>query len=153
MTSCLETVTSLSYFQFMVNFEQSRSRILDAESAKITFSLIVTFYFTKTESRTEKYLTQLSQYCSRQYFCQKKCFFAKKLLTSAKVNNGTLKSIVSLHRILLKKVNTEIFVQFMRKKHSRGKILLINHLRISFTCISDHDTISFCPGLILLYSS
>ena len=86
-------------------------------------------------------------------FLPKKVFFCKKLLTSAKVNNGTLKSIVSLHRILLKKVNTEIFVQFMRKKHSRGKILLINHLRISFTCISDHDTISFCPGLILLYSN
>ena len=73
--------------------------------------------------------------------------------TKIKVNNGRAKPIVFLHRILLEKVNTDIFVQFMRKKHSRGKILLINHLRISFTGISDHDPISFCPGLILLYSS
>ena len=32
-------------------------------SVKLTFSLIVTFCVTKTDNRTEKYLTQLS-YCS-----------------------------------------------------------------------------------------
>ena len=46
-------VTSLSFFQFMANLEQSRSRIPDAQSAKLTFSLIVTFYSTKSENRTK----------------------------------------------------------------------------------------------------
>ena len=32
-------------------------------SLNITFSLIVTFYLTKTENRTQKSLTQLSHYC------------------------------------------------------------------------------------------
>ena len=56
-------VTSLLFFQFMANFEQGRSIIRDAESAKLMFSLIVTFYLTKNGTRTKKYLTQLSQYC------------------------------------------------------------------------------------------
>ena len=35
MTSCQEIVTQLPFFQFMANLEQSGSRILDAESAKV----------------------------------------------------------------------------------------------------------------------
>ena len=61
--SCRKIVTSLSFFQFMANLEQSGSQIPDAESAKLMFSLIVTFYLTKSENRTKKSLTQLSQYC------------------------------------------------------------------------------------------
>ena len=38
----LEIVTSLSFFLFMVNLEQSASRVTDAEAAKLMFSLIVT---------------------------------------------------------------------------------------------------------------
>ena len=60
MTSCQKTVTSLSFFQFMANLEQSGSRILDAWSVKITFSL--TFYLTKTENRTKTSLAQFSFY-------------------------------------------------------------------------------------------
>ena len=41
-------------FQFMANLEKSRSRIPDTESAKLMFSLIVTFYLTKTENRPKK---------------------------------------------------------------------------------------------------
>ena len=37
----------------MANFEQS-SRIPGAESVKLTFSLIVTFYLTKLENKTKK---------------------------------------------------------------------------------------------------
>ena len=48
MTSCRKIVTSLSFFQFRANLEQSGSRIPDAESAKVMFSYIVTFYLTKT---------------------------------------------------------------------------------------------------------
>ena len=51
------------FFEFMANLEQSGSRIPDAQSGKLTFSLIVTFYLTTTENRTKRSLTQLSHYC------------------------------------------------------------------------------------------
>ena len=54
MTSCQEIVTLLSFSRFMANLEQSRSRIPDVESVKLTFSLRITFYLTKTENRTKK---------------------------------------------------------------------------------------------------
>ena len=61
--SCQKIVTSLSFFQFMVNLEQSGNRIPHAQSVKLTFSLIVTFYLTKAENRTKKFLTQLLNDC------------------------------------------------------------------------------------------
>ena len=64
MTSFRENMTSLLIFGFMANLEQSGSRILGATlSVALTFSLKVIFYLTKTEDRTKKPLTQLSQYC------------------------------------------------------------------------------------------
>ena len=87
MTSCRKIVTSLSFFQFIVNLEQSGSRIPDAESAKLMFSLIVTFYLTKTKNRTKKSLTQLSQYCfelSKSTILPKNGNFLKEMLTSTK---------------------------------------------------------------------
>ena len=63
MTSCQKIVRSLSFLGFLVNMEQSESRIPDTESAKVMFSVIVTFFLTKTENRTKKSLTQLSHYC------------------------------------------------------------------------------------------
>ena len=62
LTSCRKIVTSLSFFGFLTNLEQSGGRIPDTESAKVMFSVIVTFYLTKTENRTKKSLTQLSNY-------------------------------------------------------------------------------------------
>ena len=59
----------------MANSEQSGSFFSVAQSVKLTFSLTVTFYLTKTENRTQKSLTLLSQYC----------FESKKMLTSAKL--------------------------------------------------------------------
>ena len=47
-------MTTLQFFQFMANLEQSESHIPDAQSVKLIFSLMVTFYFTKTENRTKK---------------------------------------------------------------------------------------------------
>ena len=45
MTSCQKIVTSLLFFLFMANLEQSGSQIPDEEwSVKLTFSLTVTFY-------------------------------------------------------------------------------------------------------------
>ena len=63
MTSCQQIVTSLSFFRFMAYLEQSRSRIPDTWSVKLTFSLIVTFHLTKTENRPNKSPTELSYYC------------------------------------------------------------------------------------------
>ena len=74
MTSCRQIVTSLSFFRFMVNLQQSGSQIPDAQSVKLAFSSIVTFYLTKTEYRTKKSLTQLPDYCFEQrYHSVKKC--------------------------------------------------------------------------------
>ena len=64
MTSCRQIVTSLSFFRLIANLEQSRSRIPDELSVKLTFSLTVTFFLTKTENRTEKFLSKLPHYCS-----------------------------------------------------------------------------------------
>ena len=50
-------------FRICGQFEQSGGRIADTESAEVMFSVTVTFRRTKTESRTKKSLTQLSQYC------------------------------------------------------------------------------------------
>ena len=55
-------VTSLSFFQFIANLEQSGSRIPDVKSVKLMFLLKLTFYLTKTENRTKNSLTQLSHY-------------------------------------------------------------------------------------------
>ena len=63
MTSFWEVATSLSFFGFLANLEQSGGLIPDTESAKVIFSVIVTFCLTKTENRTKKSLTQLSNYC------------------------------------------------------------------------------------------
>ena len=62
ITSCQQILMSFSIFRFLANLQQSGSRIPDAWPRKITFLLIITFYFTKTESRTKKFLTQLSHY-------------------------------------------------------------------------------------------
>ena len=48
LTSCRKTVTSLSFFRFLANLEQTGGRIPVTESAKVMFSVTVTFCFTKT---------------------------------------------------------------------------------------------------------
>ena len=62
MTPCRKIVTSLSFFGFLANLEQSKGRIPDTKFAKITFPLIVAFCIKKTENRTIKSITQLSHY-------------------------------------------------------------------------------------------
>ena len=52
--SCQKFVTSLLSFQCMANLEQYRTRIPDGYFAKLIFSLIKTFYLTKTKNRTKK---------------------------------------------------------------------------------------------------
>ena len=62
MTLCSKIVTSLSFFQFTANLEQSRSRIPDVQSVKLIFPLIITFSLTKTENKTKKSPTEISHY-------------------------------------------------------------------------------------------
>ena len=75
MTSCRQIVALLSSFQFMANLEQSGSQILEPQSVKLTFTITVTFYLAKTESRTKKFPTQLSHY--RFDFLQKNANISK----------------------------------------------------------------------------
>ena len=58
-------MTSLIFFQFLTDLEQSGSRIPSAWSVKLTFPLIVTFYPTKTENKTEKSLKQFSDFLQK----------------------------------------------------------------------------------------
>ena len=78
----------------MVNSEQSRSRIAEAQSVKLIFSLIVTFYLTKTktENRTRKPLIQLSQYC----FGLKVLFWPKELFAKRNVDIRKIKRTLVL---------------------------------------------------------
>ena len=57
LTNCDVIVIFLIYGQFG---KQSRSWILDAQSVKLTFSLIAIFYLIKTENRTKKSNTALT---------------------------------------------------------------------------------------------
>ena len=52
MTSRWKIVASLLFFRFTANLEQSGRRVPDALSVKRIFSLIVTFYLTKTKKGT-----------------------------------------------------------------------------------------------------
>ena len=73
MTSCQKIVTSFSFFGFLANLEQSGGRILETESVKAMFSVIVTFCVTKTEKTAKKSLTQLSNIdLSKGTFLEKK---------------------------------------------------------------------------------
>ena len=49
-------VTSLSFFQYTANLEQTGSRIPDAYPVKLIFLLTVTFYLSKTANRIKKSL-------------------------------------------------------------------------------------------------
>ena len=50
MTLCWQTLTSLSFFEFMANLQLFGNWIPDAWSIKLTFSLIVIFYFTELKN-------------------------------------------------------------------------------------------------------
>ena len=97
MTACQKIVTSLLFFQFAANLEQSGSRIPDAQSVNFILSLIVTFYLTKNENRIKISLTQLSLYCfeSRYYFGQKMLIFCKKADISKIKKTLVIKGIFS----------------------------------------------------------
>ena len=58
-----QIMAPLSFPQIMTNSKQSGSRIWYAQQVKITFSLIIILNITKTENRSNFFLTQLSFYC------------------------------------------------------------------------------------------
>ena len=88
MTSCQQIVTSLLFFGFMANLELSGSRIPDAESVKLTFSLKITFYPTKTEKELKnlKHSSHIIALSKGIIFAKKHLFFCTKMLTSAILN-------------------------------------------------------------------
>ena len=88
LTSCQKILTPLTLFWFMANLELSRNQIRHILSVKLTFSLIVSFYFTKTESRTNTALTLLlwikelflpknADICKLRRPCHQKVYFLK----------------------------------------------------------------------------
>ena len=95
MSSCRQILTSLSFFGSLASLKQSRSRIPDAWSVRLTFLVTVTFYLTKAENRTKISPSQFSYYCFelRYYFCQK-CCFLQKMLTSTKIRDLGTKSYI-----------------------------------------------------------
>ena len=54
MTSCRQIKTSLTFFQFKANLEQTGRLTPVAWSVKLTFLLIAPFYLTKAENITKK---------------------------------------------------------------------------------------------------
>ena len=88
MTSCRQIMISLSFFQLMIDLEQSGTPIPNAWSMVSTFSLIATFYPTKIENRTNKEsLTGLSYYYFEQRcdLCQKMLMFLQKIADISKI--------------------------------------------------------------------
>ena len=55
MESYQQTMMLSPFFQFMVDLQQSRMRIVDAWSMILTFEVIVPFYLTKSEDRAKRY--------------------------------------------------------------------------------------------------
>ena len=109
-TSFQKIVRSLPFLQFTVNFEQSGSRITEAQSVKLIFSLIVTFYLTKIENGTKKFLTQLSHYCfeQRYYFCQKTLFLQKNADISKIKRALVLKIYLLKHMCVYLRAKSEV---------------------------------------------
>ena len=58
-----QIMAPLPFPQIITNLKQSGSRIWYAQQVKITFSLIITLNITKTENRSNFFLTQLSFHC------------------------------------------------------------------------------------------
>ena len=86
--------------KFLDNLEQSGSRISDAYSVKLIFSLKVTFYLTKTGSRTKKSLAQLSIIAlNKSTIFAKIAIFLQKMLTLAKLIGPCSKRYISCNYI------------------------------------------------------
>ena len=80
----------MSCWQILMSllFIQSGSRIPDAQNVNLIFSLAVTLYLTKSESRAKKFLTHSSHNIALSksaVFAKKMLFFCKKMLTSPKL--------------------------------------------------------------------
>ena len=91
-------VTSLLFFQFMANLEQSENWIPDSWSLKLTFLLIVTIYSMENKHRTKKSLTQLILLLSVKvlFFEKKKTLsFLKKCWHQQNLGVLVLKGIFS----------------------------------------------------------
>ena len=74
----------------MANLQASWSQVPEAWSIKLTFSLIVTCYLTKLESKTKKSLTDSSHTIAlrKGAIFTKKCYFSQKNDDTSKIKVG-----------------------------------------------------------------
>ena len=113
ITSCGKIVTPLLFSGFLANLEQSRSRIPDTESAKVMFSVKVSFCLTKTENRTTKKpntaLTILL-WVKVLFWTKNANFLQKKMLTSAKLRGPRHQKVyfLKLHMGLYLRAKSEV---------------------------------------------
>ena len=102
MTSFWKIVASVSFSQFMANLEQSRSQILEAYCVKLLFSLIATFYITKTKNRTKKFLNSHTIALSKSTIFAKNADFLEETADISKIKrvlvlNSKRYIILALH--------------------------------------------------------
>ena len=90
MASCQQVMMSLSFYQFMANLEQSGGWILDAWCIKLVFSLIVSFTLQKLkkELKNLEHSSNIIVLSKGTIFAKNADFFAKKMLTSAKLRSS-----------------------------------------------------------------
>ena len=104
----------------MANLEPAGGRVLDAQSVKLTFSLTVTFYLTKSENRTKKALTQLTIALSKGIiFAKKILIFCKKDAEISKINRAF---VLKLHMCV--NVHTKFQFSTITLTSSRQGVIL-----------------------------
>ena len=63
---CQQILSSMSFFQLMVNSQSPGSRIPDAQPIKLRFSLTITFCLKKTQNRTRKSLIHIGTFLPKK---------------------------------------------------------------------------------------
>ena len=137
VTSRRQIMTSSSLLQKMADLEQSRARIPKAWSISPTFSLIETFYLTKTENRTKKFVIQLSYYCFwlKVLFCQKMAFFCKKK-KKKEANISKINEILVGKKVYFLKLNICVYLS------TKFKVSSITLTRFRFLNFDDFNILA-----------
>ena len=150
MTSCRKTVTSLSFFQSMANLELFRSRILDAQSVKLTFSLIVIFILhkLKTELKNLQDSSHIVALSKGTIVAKKGCFLEKKTdirkIKRASVTKGIFHATmyVCVHTYQISNVQHN-FNKFQIGWGKRGNFIL-NTINLLITRLKFEIMPSYC---------
>ena len=129
-TDCYVLVTFSIYGHFM---EQFAMWILDAYSEKLTFSIKVAFYLTKTGNRTKKSLTQPSH-----YFFESRCYFFAKNANISKIKKAftMLQMLHTMIEINIKNRPYYFFNDMINIKNFDPSVLQLNKLSYVSTNIN-----------------